>query len=351
MTGDMAKLPIKYLNVFQDRKGVWRYRVRFAGKSTYLEGNRTDPSVESQPARFWAAYRKIVGRPKPDRPLQAGEPGTFAALVQEYRLTPKYRKLAPRSKVEYDRYLDRMVREHGHRSVALLTAADIERLRDKLAIETPRVADWYVQLFKILLRLAVKRNYRTDNPAREIELIGTLRSYQPWTPAEIAAVWAAADEQQTLALDLLLYTGQRRGAVARMKWGDYDGTAISVEPDKGGNPVWVPCHPTLKARLDAAPRGNDMILASPGGGERTSNALGLWLSGAIRRGGMKGGVVIHGLRANAAVMLAEAGCSEKEIAAITGHKTLRMVQHYTRDADRKRLSTSAMLKVIEGGNR
>jgi len=53
---------------------------------------------------------------------------------------------------------------------------------------------------------------------------------------------------------------------------------------------------------------------------------------------------IHGLRKNAAVELANAGCSPMEIAAITGHKTLGMVQHYSKRRDQRVAARSAMDK-------
>ena len=53
----------------------------------------------------------------------------------------------------------------------------------------------------------------------------------------------------------------------------------------------------------------------------------------------------HGLRKAAARRLAEAGCTEHEIAAITGHASLREVQRYTKAADQKRLAAAAMQKV------
>jgi hypothetical protein len=43
------------------------------------------------------------------------------------------------------------------------------------------------------------------------------------------------------------------------------------------------------------------------------------------------------------------GCSANEIAAITGHATLKEVQRYTQAADRKRMARQAVAKLIEGG--
>jgi len=46
-------------------------------------------------------------------------------------------------------------------------------------------------------------------------------------------------------------------------------------------------------------------------------------------------------------MLAEAGCSEPEIASISGHRTLSEVSRYTRAARQKKLAQSASARVIE----
>jgi hypothetical protein len=43
--------------------------------------------------------------------------------------------------------------------------------------------------------------------------------------------------------------------------------------------------------------------------------------------------------------LAEGGASAKQIASISGHKTLREVERYTEAADQKRLSRGAIAKL------
>jgi integrase len=66
-----------------------------------------------------------------------------------------------------------------------------------------------------------------------------------------------------------------------------------------------------------------------------------WFRDRCREAGIPLGFSAHGLRKAVCRRLAEAGCSEKEIAAISGHKTLRMVQHYTKAADQKQLARAA----------
>jgi integrase len=60
------------------------------------------------------------------------------------------------------------------------------------------------------------------------------------------------------------------------------------------------------------------------------------------------GYSIHGLRKNAAIALAEAGCSPHEIMAITGHRTLEMVTHYAKRVSQRTLARSAMEKWESG---
>ncbi len=61
--------------------------------------------------------------------------------------------------------------------------------------------------------------------------------------------------------------------------------------------------------------------------------------------GLPKGLNVHGLRKAAARRLAEAGCSASEIAAITGHKSLSMVQLYTASADQEKLAEAAVARL------
>ena len=45
------------------------------------------------------------------------------------------------------------------------------------------------------------------------------------------------------------------------------------------------------------------------------------------------------------ITVAEAGCSDREIMAILGHRTAAMVIKYTRGAEQKRLAKAAIVKL------
>jgi integrase len=54
----------------------------------------------------------------------------------------------------------------------------------------------------------------------------------------------------------------------------------------------------------------------------------------------------HGLRKAACRRLAEAGCSANEIAAISGHATLKEVARYTAAVDQARMARNAMARTV-----
>jgi integrase len=61
--------------------------------------------------------------------------------------------------------------------------------------------------------------------------------------------------------------------------------------------------------------------------------------------GLPLGISAHGLRKAMCRRLAEAGCSANQIAAISGHATLREVGRYTKAADQRRMAKAAMSAI------
>ena len=66
---------------------------------------------------------------------------------------------------------------------------------------------------------------------------------------------------------------------------------------------------------------------------------------AVALAGLPGHCLPHGLRKANMRRLAESGSSAKEIAAISGHRTLKEIERYTAAADQVRLSKAAMAKL------
>ncbi|KAB2656594.1 tyrosine-type recombinase/integrase [Brucella tritici] len=69
-----------------------------------------------------------------------------------------------------------------------------------------------------------------------------------------------------------------------------------------------------------------------------------WFGDACKKAKVPGRA--HGLRKAAASRLAEFGCTEREIMAITGHTTSKEVDRYAKSARQKVLAKSAMEKML-----
>ena len=64
-----------------------------------------------------------------------------------------------------------------------------------------------------------------------------------------------------------------------------------------------------------------------------------------------GHLTTHGLRKNAGIALAEAGCTVPEIQAILGHRTPQMALYYANEANKRTLSGRGMTASANGRGR
>src|SRR5262249_45522223 len=129
-----------------------------------------------------------------------------------------------------------------------------------------------------------------------------------------------------LPLLLALWTGQRQGDLLRLPWSAYNGTHIRLRQSKTGARVVIPVGAPLKAALDKAAkdRRSTLILTNSDGKPWTSDGFRASWRKACAAAKIVG-LTFNDLRGSAVTRLAVAGCTEAEIATITGH-TLRDVR-------------------------
>ena len=124
----------------------------------------------------------------------------------------------------------------------------------------------------------------------------------------------------------------------------YDGICIEVRQEKTDEPLVIPAHRRLKAYLDQLPKDSLLFVVDANGQPIDETAFSKEFRATLDAADLKE-LHFHGLRHSAGRALAEAGCSSHEIQAITGHKTLQMVEHYTKAARQKRLASAAIAKL------
>ena len=268
--------------------------------------------------------------------------GTIGWLQAQYEASPEYAALAPASRKLYRHVLKEL------EAVRYFRLADFQRkhimaIRDKLAGK-PGIANSFVRAVGAMFAWAMQRGIREDyNPAAGIKSLA-LKERGPWDEADLRRAEAGLSGPMLTAFMLGLYTGQRRGDVLRLTWAAYDGQGFDLRQQKTGKALWVPAVPPLQAYLAALPRtGIHIVCQTNGRPYSTGGFDGSWRLAVARCGVPRG--LFHGLRHSAATRLAEAGCSEHEIAAITGH-SLAMVRVYTQRARQRAMAEAAVAKLF-----
>jgi integrase len=218
-------------------------------------------------------------------------------------------------------------------------------MRDERA-DTPGAANTIVRMLKLVLNFAVEEEWIEANPAARMKLL-KVGEWRAWTDEECAAFegpWAPGTMERR-AYTLALYTGQRKSDLVLMARAHRKGGTIRVVQGKTGEELWVPEHRELNAELSRGVIGHMSLLTTSQGKGFDPVYFGAWFADAIEAAGLPEDCVLHGLRKTAARRLADAGCSEDEIKAVTGHTTSRMVAHYTKVADKRKRASAAIHKL------
>lgn len=343
----MAKIEIAYVKAYKDRHGRMRFYYRRKGLATVaLPG-------EPGTAEFMAAYQLADARaPRPNAEIVKAaaaarvQPRSINALILEYYRSTEFRELRETTRRAYRGQLDRFRATHGDKGALSLQTHHLEAIFLRMA-DTPEAAVNLRKRLRRVFRLAVRLGWRQDNPVTETEVARKRdRGIKGWSDDEIAtfeAHWPNGSRER-LAFALCLYTGQRRSDVIRMGRQHVSGGRISVVQQKTSHRLKIRLHPRLSEEIaaHAAAGANHLtFLTTQAGASFTVEGFGNWFRDACAAAGLKGKSP-HGLRKSAGRRLAEAGCSEKQIAAVLGHTSLGEVARYTREANQADLADDAM---------
>lgn len=335
----MKKRP-PHVSMYRDRHGKIRWRFRKSGL------NEAQTTLTFDKPEWWEWYFASLKGDVRQIGAERTVAGTFGALIVAYYESTDWKNLKPATHSSRRREIERFRAEHGEKRVRDLQAHHISRMMD-LKADLPGAANNRLKTLRTLMGFAKTRGWRADNPAMDVrKLRYRSEGFHTWTEDEIAKFEARWDlgTPERLAFDLLLYTGQRSADVRVMAAGQLQSGYISLRQSKTGEALDIPVHPALAVSLAARDLGHLVLVTTKFGKPRSEKGFSNWISNAAMTAGIPG-CSAHGLRKSAARRLAEAGCTMHEIMAITGHKSLKEVERYTRAVDQRANADAAMLKV------
>ena len=337
----MATTEIPNLHRFKNRHGKWQTYYRASGR-----GKVRLPAEYLSP-EFWLEYEAAKAGTRPEIGASRTRAGTFNAAFPGFYSSGAFLSLAPGGQRTRRNILEHWRKEYGDGPVKDLQRKHVAAMIDAKATK-PGAARDLLKALRSVLRFCALAGLRDDDPTIGVKLPRhRTEGFYSWAEADIAKYRAfhASGTRPRLAFEMLLNTGLRRSDVVRIGRQHLREGALHVKPQKTGGPVLViPVVPELTAAIDATPSGNLTFLVTWTGAPFTAAGFGNHFRDWCNEAGLPQ-CSAHGLRKAICRRLAEAGCSSLQIAAITGHKTSRLVDHYTAARDQALLARAAMASI------
>lgn len=338
--------PVRRTLASGEVKVYWYHRA--SGKR--LESDPTTPEGTAEIAELDRKHGVV-------QKLADAAPGTYAELWNNYRESPEWRALKPRTRSDYQAVREWIGDAAAQRmGLGAITTGQIFRLRDKAArAKGRRFGNYVAQVMRLTLEWGRKRDFLKTNPAMDVDLIrkpvGEAQVNRAWTHAEVEAFTRAAPTQLLVPFALGLFAGMRQGDALSVTWRAYDGQALRWIAGKNGEACMAPVTGELRAMLEMAKkhRGAAVQIA-------TTAAKAPWTASGFRAsffkllrklegsGAVQKGCTFHGLRHTLATLARNDGESESRVAAAIGDRSPAMAQIYGRDADR----AAAQTAILEG---
>lgn len=319
----------KYL--WQHSSGRWYVRKYVNGKILYL-GRIT---AQEGTADFDHQYWEIVSGKR------AEVKTSWTALIAAMRETDKWANFSPRYRQDLEPVFQYLTEKIGKADVARLTQADIYDAMEKNRHRV-RFANYIPTAISMLSKLAIRKRWRRDNPAIDIEPLKVPKSrkkpHVPWADWAVDKMREEGEALPLLIFEIGVGSVQRPGDWVDFQWGDYDGETLKLHQNKTGKPLSLPCTEALKqaldqakAELEFAPHPSRHILTRADGSAMDYHAMARVMVRERKRLGLMA-FDQHALRYRGVMELAWAGCTDDEIASFSGHTSKAMIIKYAGEA-------------------
>ena len=353
------QVEMKYIQHWTDHLGRKRYRFRRRGfKRVELPVDGDPDSVE-----FQAVYHAALRGEKPGEAVAAiaarGGSGSVKDAIERYLDSTTFNdEYSPSTKALRRSILKSVSRLVGNLPLAQMDRNYIERWLE--TAPTKGVKRTRLLAIKPLFKWAVESVHLIETDLTDGIKVKARESdgHPTWIDEQIAQFRAhhPLGTKARLALELLLAVAARRGdGIALGHQHVKDGWLVfTQEKNRRRKPVKVetPIAAPLAAAIEACPSSPESLtfLTNEWGRPFSKKSFNAWFRKQVAAAGLPDTCVPHGLRKASCVTMAESDCTPHEIMSVSGHRTLKEVERYTRGADHKRLAARAQAKVAAANN-
>jgi len=289
---------------------------------------------------------------------------TLADVIRRFRESPEgLRALADSTRKEWTRWLDIIHADLGMLSIRALNDLRTRRVfiewRDGFQ-ETPRKADYGIQVLRRVLSFGLDQGLTTTNVAEGIKSIyRNDRSDIILDDGELAGILEAVTPAARLAIRLAAATGLRRGDLVGLRWSDIKsnrveratnksrGKAVAICPLAGdGAVVIAELRLARQAVVDAGCRPSETVLVTEKGTPWKPDSLTQAFDRAAS--GLRIDKTLNDLRGTAATRFSREGFKNQEIATFLGWEPARVDKIISRYVHAETMAREAIDR-LEGG--
>jgi integrase len=284
---------------------------------------------------------------KPPTAVKKASRGTLTWLWDQYRTkSGEWKGFSGSTRRQRENVMLGVLEKNGDTPIEEVTSKHIAEGRDRRA-GTPTQSKCFMVIMRKLFAWALTELLVEKDPTVGVKLLKKVKTqgFPVWTEEDVAlyeARWPLGTKERVW-LDVLLYTGLRRGDAARLgRQHVKNGVAtMRTEKSQGGMVVTLPILPALQRTLDAGPVGELAFIVGASGKPLAKESFGNFFREACDAAGVHGKSA-HGVRKIGATRAADNGATVTELEAIFGWEGGGMAALYTKSADRKRASLRAM---------
>lgn len=188
-------------------------------------------------------------------------------MLERYRETQAWLSLSPATRKQREAIFRPIMERSGKESARSILRVDIEASIAARSA-TPFAAKNFRDAMRGLFRWGLKAKHVRIDPTEGVTLDRPRSNgFQVWTEEDVARFekrWPLGT-REFLALQVLLYTGLRRGDVCRLGRQHVRDGIVSIQTEKTGQWVEFPILPALAATIAASPTGDLTFIVGEGG--------------------------------------------------------------------------------------